>query len=77
LLQRSGIPSLLTNSPYVYGGCFLNKHLMIALLGWWGGGGNLPSTYFGAIRFFNAADTLESCSILIIYAELRAGLYTQ
>jgi hypothetical protein len=56
---------------------FLNKHLMIALLGWWGGGGNLPSTYFGAIGFFNEADTLESSSILIIYAELRAGLYTQ
>ncbi len=50
---------------------------MIALLGWWGGGGNLPSTYFGAIRVFNEADTLEPSSILIIYAELRAGLYTQ
>jgi hypothetical protein len=53
---------------------FLNKHLMIALLGWWGGGGNLPSTYFGEIGFFNEADTLEPSSILIIYAELRAGL---
>ncbi len=34
------------------------------------------SGLFRAIWFFNEADTVESCSILI-YSELQTGLYTQ